>query len=201
MTISAVMLVPQFLDLGGRALDLLGGRHQRRAILQRPAVILHVRDLDAAGAELEREIDHVARCARCWRDAPPALTVSGIPSRTAFGRERVLALKRAAIAGDMVGGRRFGVLDRNLHVVEAGLRTVAQGRRGDADAGGDEIGVEAGLVRGGRRCRRDRAARRARRRRDAPAARRAPAASLNTRDQVAVSSSSSRGSSASGLEQ
>ncbi len=47
----AVMLAPQFLDGCGRAPDLLLRRHQGRAILQRPAVILRVRDLDPAGAE------------------------------------------------------------------------------------------------------------------------------------------------------
>ena len=43
----------------GGALDLLARRHQRGAVLQRPAVILHMRDLDAAGAERQREVDHV----------------------------------------------------------------------------------------------------------------------------------------------
>src|SRR5262249_54078846 len=43
-----------------RTLDLLAGWHQRGAILQRPAIVLHVRDLDPARVDREREIDHVA---------------------------------------------------------------------------------------------------------------------------------------------
>jgi Cytochrome C oxidase subunit II, periplasmic domain len=34
-----------------RTLDLLAGRHQRGAVLQRPTVVLHVRDLDPARAD------------------------------------------------------------------------------------------------------------------------------------------------------
>ena len=64
-----------------------------------------------------------------------------------FGGERMLALERAAIAGDTVGRHRVGVLDRDLDVIEAGLPQVAHGARGDADARGDEIGVEPGLAR------------------------------------------------------
>ena len=55
----AVMPTPQFLDRCGRALDLLRVRHQSRPVLQCPAVILHVRDLDPAGAERERERHHL----------------------------------------------------------------------------------------------------------------------------------------------
>ena len=72
---------------------------------------------------------------------------------------------------------------------------------GDADRRGDQIGVEAGVMRGLGDL--DEIAPRAPARRptDAPAARRAPRLRLNTRAQVAVSSSSARPSSASGLEQ
>ena len=67
-----------------------------------------------------------------------------------FGRKRALTRKGALIAGDMIGARFFAVLDRDLHVVEAGVGKLAQRRRGDADRGRDQIGVKAGLVRGGR---------------------------------------------------
>ena len=98
------------------------------------------------GLQLERQIDHVG----------DALDVGAVhhqidgqrqaePHR--LGGERVLALERAAIAGDMIGRHRIGILDRHLDVVEAGLPQVAHGARGDADAGGDEIGVEPGLAR------------------------------------------------------
>ena len=126
--------------------DLLGGRHQRGAVLQRPAVVLHVGDLDAAGFQLQRKIDHLG----------DALDVGAMhhqidgerqaePHR--FRRQRVLALERAAIARDAVGRHGVGVLDRDLDVIEAGLPQIAHGARGDADAGGDQIGVEPGLAR------------------------------------------------------
>src|SRR5215831_11650959 len=44
----AVMPGAQRLDLADGALDLLARRHQGSTVLQRPAIILHVRDLDAA---------------------------------------------------------------------------------------------------------------------------------------------------------
>ena len=55
----AVMPVAQFLDRRGGALNLLGARHQSCPVLQCPAVILHVRDLDPARAERERQHHHV----------------------------------------------------------------------------------------------------------------------------------------------
>ena len=45
------------LDQRDRALGLLAGRHQRRAVGERPAVVLDVGDLEAPGAELDRELD------------------------------------------------------------------------------------------------------------------------------------------------
>ena len=128
-----------------------------------------------------------------------ALTVSGMPAASPR-RRALLARIGALVAGDVIGGAGLVVLDGNLHVVEPGIGELAERLRGDADRRGDEIGVEAAscaaLV-----ISTSRAARRARRRRDAPAARRAPPPRLNTRAQVAVSSSSARPSSASGLEQ
>ena len=132
-----------------------------------------MRDLDAGGFEPEREIDHVG-------NAPDVGAVhheidgerQTEPHR--LGGERCFALKRTAIAGDVVGRHGVGVLDRDLDVVEARLPEIAQRARGDADARGDQIGVKPGLarVRGDVDQIAPRA--RARRRRDAPAARRAP---------------------------
>ena len=48
----------------------------------------------------------------------------------------------------MIGGRRVAVLDRDLHVIEAGVASRSRSVLvGDADAGGDQIGVEPGLAR------------------------------------------------------
>ena len=78
--------------------------------------------------EPERQIDHVG----------DALDIGAMhheidgerqaePHR--LGGERMLALERAAIAGDMVGGYGVGVLDRDLHVIEARLPEIAQRAR------------------------------------------------------------------------
>src|SRR5215472_9001663 len=53
---AAVVARTQFLHRRRGMLDLLAARHQRGAVLERTAVVLHVRDLDPAGAEREREI-------------------------------------------------------------------------------------------------------------------------------------------------
>jgi hypothetical protein len=73
-------------------------------------------------------------------------------------------------------------------MVEPGLGERAEGLVRDADRGGDEIGVETGGMGAGSDI-------------DEVAARAGLAASPKTRTQVAVSSSSSLASSASGLEQ
>ena len=124
-------------------LDLLAARHQCGAVLDRPAVVLHVRDLDPARAEREREIDHVA----------DPVDVGAVHHRVHgerqlvpndLGRECALPGKRPVVAGDAVGGRSVGVLDGDLHMVEPGLGERAEGLVRDADRGGDEIGVETG---------------------------------------------------------
>src|SRR5919204_5371511 len=55
---TAVMTRAQLLHRRGRPLDLLARWHQRGPVLERPAIILHMRNLDAARAKGEREIDH-----------------------------------------------------------------------------------------------------------------------------------------------
>jgi hypothetical protein len=86
-----------------RALDLIPRRHQRGAVLERPAIILHVRDLDAARAERKRQTDQVGYPVdvgtvydpvhREWKLLPHDL-----------GRERPLPDKCARVAGDVIGG-------------------------------------------------------------------------------------------------
>ena len=127
-------------------LDLFARRHQGAAVLKRPAVILHVRDLDAAGAERKRQFNEVA----------DALDVGAMHDRVDRERELqphhlrgecALACKRAIVAGDTVGRCFDAVLDRNLHVVEAGVGERIERLLGEADGGRDEIGVEAGRAR------------------------------------------------------
>ena len=122
----------QVLHQNRSSLDLLAGRHQHGAILERPAVILHVCDLDAACAERQREIDHLA----------DAVDIGAVHNRIHgerqlmphdLGCERALLRERAVIAGDMVGGGRFAVLNGDLHVVEPRFSERAEGALADSD--------------------------------------------------------------------
>src|SRR5262249_50822570 len=51
---------PQALQMDNRMIDLLARGHQRRAVLQGPAVVLHVRNFDALRLERDSELDHFA---------------------------------------------------------------------------------------------------------------------------------------------
>ena len=122
----AVMPAAQFLDRRGGTLNLLGARHQSGAVLQRPAVILHVRDLDPARAERERERHHVL-------DVIDVGAVHhGVDGERDFemhdfGGERALPGEGAFVAGDVVGGSALAILDRDLHVIETGFGDARRG--------------------------------------------------------------------------
>ena len=75
---------------------LLIGRHQRGAVTQRPAVILHMRDFEPAGAEIDRQLDDSRSWYRCSAGALRALTVSG---KSSFARpSRHFQLLRDALS-------------------------------------------------------------------------------------------------------
>src|ERR1700724_524530 len=71
---------PEVLQLGNRMIYLVTRGHQRRAVLQGPAVVLHVRNCDALRFQRDSETISPIRVilARCTT----ALIVSGRPSRT-----------------------------------------------------------------------------------------------------------------------
>jgi hypothetical protein len=50
--------LPQSLDTTNRAFDLLPGRHQLCAVRKSPAIILNMGNLDSAGAERDRLVNH-----------------------------------------------------------------------------------------------------------------------------------------------
>jgi hypothetical protein len=97
------MPVAQFLDRRGGALNLLGARHQSCPVLQCPAVILHVRDLDPARAERERQRYHVLDVINV---GAVHHSVDGERDfeMNDFGGERALAGEGAFVTGDAVGG-------------------------------------------------------------------------------------------------
>src|SRR5262249_19075622 len=110
----------QFLDLRGRTRDLLALRHERGAILERPPIILHIRDFDAASPEAQGQIDH-------RRDA---FNVGAVyddidgewktKSNHLIG-ERILAREGALVPGNRICRIGAAVLDGDLYVVEACL--------------------------------------------------------------------------------
>ena len=101
------------------------GRHQRRAVPQRPAVVLRVRELEAARAELARERASARTLPRLCRWST-TFSVSGSPRARTGAREREL-LREDRRAGDRIGAGGRGVLHRELHAREA---RVARARRG-----------------------------------------------------------------------
>ena len=103
-----------------------------------------MRDFDPAGAERQRQRHHVFE----------AVDVGAMHHRVDgqqnfqphhFGGQRALAREGAVIAGNVVGAGRLAVLDRDLHMIEAGVGKLAQRLGSDADCRGDEIGVKAGM--------------------------------------------------------
>jgi hypothetical protein len=137
---------PQLLQLRDRSINLLAAGHQRRAILQSPAVVLNVRELDTLCSERDGESHHftdacnigpVHHCVYRKRQTEPHH----------FGRERNFSLECATIPSNVIRGRGVGVLDRDLDVIEANLPQVAQGTRCDTDARSNQIGVKTGFPR------------------------------------------------------
>ena len=108
-------------DDAGRLVELLDGRHQRGAVLERPAVILDVGDLHAGGVELDRQLDHLGELMEVL-----AMNDGVDGERQAGARDHAgdveLLLVGVLVAGDAVGDARVAVLEADLDVVEAGLR-------------------------------------------------------------------------------
>ena len=69
------------------------------------------------------------------------------PEPHRFGRERVLALERTLVAGDMIRRNGIRILDRELDMIKSSLPQVAHRSSGDADTRCDEVGIETGPAR------------------------------------------------------
>ena len=81
-------------------------------------------DLDPARAERERQRHHVLDVINV---GAVHHSVDGERDfeMNDFGGERALAGEGAVVTGDAVGGRTLAVLDRYLHVIEAGFGELA----------------------------------------------------------------------------
>ena len=105
-----------------------------------------MRDLDARGAEGERQFHHRfdARDIGAMHHHVDGERQAELHD---FRRKRALARRGAVIAGYMIGGFLLAVLDRDLHVIETGIGQRIQDLRRQTDRRGDQITVETGLAR------------------------------------------------------
>ena len=144
MTIRAGVFPLQRLNLGDRDFGLRPGRHQRGAVDEAPTVILRMSDLDTPCTERHGQFDHLAGA----RDI--GAMDHGIDGQRqaivgdGFGDDLFLRVG-AFIIADPVGGFSFGVLDRELNVIEPGVGKRLHFLRRQSDAGCDEIGIEPDL--------------------------------------------------------
>ena len=122
------------------AIDLSARREQCGPVAQRPSVVLHVGNLDPAGAEFQRQRHHVGDTIDigAMHDC--------IDGQRQFHLDRIsckceLAGEGAVIARDVVGRGRDAVLDRYLNVIEPCSHEFAQPLGVHAHPGRDEIGI------------------------------------------------------------
>ena len=131
-------------ELGARQ-HLFTRRHQGLPVLERPAVVLHMRDLEAPGAEVERELDDGGQ-------AGNILTVDrrvkrqGEIERLRPARYLQFFAMSTGIVSDAVGVGGVAVLDRNLHVIEAAGGQVLEPLPCQQNPGGDQVRVKAGTL-------------------------------------------------------
>ena len=103
-------------------------RHQRGAVLQRPAVILHVGDFEPVGVEIDRHLDDVGKLMQV------------LPVHHGVDRQRQiefarpfrgfdLLVVRVLQAGDAVGDDGLVALKTDLHMAEPGIGQRRQASR------------------------------------------------------------------------
>ncbi len=130
------------LDQIDRRLGLRAGRHQRRPVLERPAIILDMGDLEALGAKLDRELDDLVQMVE-------VLAVHhGVDGQRQADRgdllgERQLLGMAVLVAADPVGALGPAVLDAELEMIEPGIGQALELGPVEQDAGGDQVGVLA----------------------------------------------------------
>jgi len=130
-----------FFDDPAGFLDLLQGRHQRGAVLQRPAVILHIGDLEPVGIEIDRHLDDVGELMQVL---PVHHRINGERQIELAGpfRDFELFLVGLLESGDAVGQHRFVALEADLHMAQPGIGQRAEPFPGQEHGGGDQIGIQ-----------------------------------------------------------
>ena len=133
-----------FLDDAAGLLDLLQGRHQRRAVLQRPAVILDVGDFQPVGIEIDCHPDDVGELVQVLPVHDGIHRQRQIELARPF-RGRDLPLVRVLQSGDAVGDDRLVALEADLHVTESGAGQCREFFFGKQHRRGDQVGVKPGV--------------------------------------------------------
>ena len=135
-----VALLGGFNDVDG-AHDLFAGRHQARAVLECPGIILDVRHLEPAGTGGDRPFD----------DRWQVVDVGPVDRRVDGQRHAELAHPSGQFAllghpafegGDALSVDVVDVLDRQLHVVEPGVVERLQLVARQQHARGDQVRVQ-----------------------------------------------------------
>ncbi len=127
-----------FLDDAAGLLHLFQGRHQRRAVFQCPAVILHIGDLEPVGVEIDRHLDDVGQLMQV------------LPVHHRIDRQRQvqfagpfcdlqLLLMRLLQPGDAVGDSGLVALKADLDVAEPGIGQCGKLFAGQQHGRSDEI--------------------------------------------------------------
>ena len=188
------------LDDLGLAIDCFAVGHQRIAVGERPAGILHIGDLEPFRAKRKGELDEF----RHFLDIVAMdRRIDGERQAGGARTPRRLQLLFVAAAGGCRCARwsRPRALEAQLQMVEPGFGKRLDAAFGDADAGSDQIGVDAAPPKARRSIARGRGAVSARRPRDEPGARRDRRPARTERATSRVSSSRLAFRSSVGLEQ
>ena len=127
-------------------LDLFQRRHQRGAVLQRPAVILHIGDFEPVGIEIDRHLNDVGELMQ-------VLPVHhGIDGQRQIklarpSRRLDLLLVRFLQPGDAIGNDGLIALKADLHMAEPGIGERRKFFLGQQHRRGDQVGVEPDIGR------------------------------------------------------
>ena len=122
-------------------LDLLQRRHQGRAVLQRPTVILHVGNFEPIGIEIDRHLNDVGKLVQILPvhhrvDGERQIEFSRPMRRFNFFGVRILH------AGDAIRHCGLVALEANLNMAQAGIGQCAQLVLRQQDRRGDQVGIE-----------------------------------------------------------
>ena len=121
-------------------------RHQGGAVLQRPAVILHVGDFEPVGVEIDRHLDDVGELVQVLAVHDGVDRQRQVELARPF-RDFELFLMRVLQSGDAVGDHGLVALETDLHMAEPGIGQRRQFLLGQQHRRGDEIAVQPDIGR------------------------------------------------------